>query len=649
MSEPQSDLHDDDNKKDEMHSQEEPLQAQEEKHQDSAPQLAEVKVKEKVSRIPWRQFIRSQLQKIVGTIIILALMVRIIYLSRQINGDPDLINPDNIISKNGSDYVELMILSSVVYLLILGFFSKLVFFDHKEDFGIKSYKSLKSALFFLLTIAFISLVYALFDVALINIYLEALPVYLVWILRNELHLNLPFVDRIPQGIDRQSYADIRGGMFLGLFVFTLLFPLAMSIAIFTRYGRRQLQERRQKPRAKYGFKDWLKFILVLPLEFVLLTLFFVINNFNPEIPFHLVIVFFIIIIGIWWIIQVIILILRGIKTLSFLMYSNAAMILPIILVFYVLPGLLWATWDLFSLIINHGDVSNTIYSIVPQSMFSGNSTLNPMDSGFDITTLSTQNLLQLYWQTLLLNLGNFFRILELDFVLVIGVASAVIGFAEGYSLFAIFRSIFEGVSIARTGRVAEQSSPKIIVISTQFLMLGAWAGLLWDKFIVIYSTLTVDLNLPLPDLGIKRFFEHLFGYAVNIENLGGIFVAISILIVPLYFIITSSFKFLSVSLVADKIKDDTQVFFFLTSSAFTLIAAQILADIAAIPSFQNENKSFLPLQSTATSEFLPFISKIFEQLEAFGFYLGAIVSIFVLLKYFIMKARGKSGHLFNEL
>lgn len=593
--------------------------------------------KKGVIRIPWRKFLRAQLGKLVGTAFILTLMVMIINLSSEITPDREEVNPDGIISREGSVELQLMVLSTLVFVLVLTFFSKIVFFDHKEDFGIESYKSIKSVLFFLLTIAFISLVFILLDVALINIYLESFPVYVIWSLKSEFNINSSLLDSIPIETDRAAYAQIRGFLFLGLFAFMLSFPLAMTIVILTRFGRNQLQERKERPRKKYKLKDWLKFFATLPLLSVLLTLFFAIDAADPEIPIQFLFLLGFILFGLWWATQLIILIFRGLKTTSFLIYSNAAMVIPIVFLFYILPALVWSTWDLF-VIFTTNDISNTVYD----GLVGGNPDIDP--STQEIRTLSSEKVLEFYFQTFLFNLGDIFRIVELDFVFIIGLSSVVIGFAEGYSIIAILRSITTGISIARSGRIARQSSPKLIVLSSRLVLLGAWLSLLYDKFIVLWNTLQVELGVNLPDLTIPRLFEYLFGVTVDFQNLGGIFLVLSVLIVPLYFIITSSFKFLSVSIVAERTKGDTQAFFFLISSAFILIISQILADISALPEFllDGEHYAFLPLQGiNIPSTFIPFISKVFESLEAIGFYAGAIISLFILLKMGLAKLFGR--------
>lgn len=598
--------------------------------------------KSKIPRIPWREFIRSQFRKLLGTTFILALMVRIINLSDQITTS-DEVNQEGIIITNDSVHFEIIVLSTVVFGLVLIFFSKIVFFDHKEDFGIESYKSIKSLLFFLLTIAFLSLVFLMFDVALNNVYLQILPVYLIQTLRTEFNLGVFIIEDLPEENDLVAYSEIRGLLFVALFAFMLSFPLAMTIVILTRYGREKMKERKEKPREKYSFKDWVKFILTLPLLFILLIIFFAISALEPEVPIQFLVLLIIIIISLWWILQLTILIIRTLRLASFLLYSNAAMIIPIIFLFYILPGLIWATWDMFT-IYYHDSLDKTVYGT---GLFRGDPSIDPDPT--NVKSLDTQEAAEFYFQTFLFNLGDIIRIIELDFIFIIGLSSIVIGFAEGYSIVAIVRSISTGISIARSGRVASRSAPRLIVLTSRFILLLTWLTLLYDKFIVIYTNLVVHFGIDLPELAVPRFFEFVFGVTVNFSDLGGVFVALGLLIVPLYFIITSSFKFLSVSIVAERTKNDTQAFFFLISSAFILIVSQILADIASLDEFKPDDRlgpagkfnSFLPLNSLNTRDAFSFISNIFEGLESIGFYVGAIFSLLLLLQMLFKKIIGR--------
>ena len=123
-----------------------------------------------IERIPWKTYLKSILIKL-GLIIIMAILfLLIVYYSSKIT--PDLFaedNPDNVIGFNSSTYILLIIISSTLFLLVLGSFIKTLFFDHKDEFGINDYTSTKTVILGILIVSFISAVYVLLDVALRNV------------------------------------------------------------------------------------------------------------------------------------------------------------------------------------------------------------------------------------------------------------------------------------------------------------------------------------------------------------------------------------------------------------------------------------------------------------------------------------------------
>jgi hypothetical protein len=583
----------------------------------------------------------------------LAMMLAIIDLSDDISGSRDDLNPPDIISYSRNEDIYLMVISSLLFVFVLAFFTKVVFIDHKEEFGIDSWKSARAFWFFLLIISFISLVFILLDIALVNIYLITAPVLFIWSLNSEFQLDLAFIDQIPVGTDRLAYADIRGSVFIILYGFILLFPLAMFVVILSRRGRRELVSMRVRPKDPYTFKKFLRFFLVIPLEGLLISAFAGLSGSddtesNAPVAVSLILLIVIILIAAWWLGQLFLLIFRAIKYTAFITYSNVLIVVPIIFIFYILPGLIWGAWDLFYIWTNTGEtgmLENTIYNsdiVDPQNM-----NIDPYEPGFDVTALGWQDLLLFYLQTVFYNLGSIIRIVELDFIIIVGISALVIGFAEGYSIVAIFRSIATGVSVARSGRIAQRSAPRMIVITSRLVYLMAWLALLWDKFLVLWNTIVEELAFDVPLIDVPRIFEPIYEMSLDIDELGGIFIPLAVLFVPFYFIITSSFKFLSVSLVADRTKHDMQVFFLLISSAFILIISQILADITGLPDFdrplaEDGHKEFLPLAGVTTENVLEFASKLFEFTESAGFYAGVIFSLGLLFKVIVNKMRGVS-------
>ena len=582
------------------------------------------KLIEKIRRIPWGTYIRAQLKLLVGALGMLALMVIIIFISESISGGREIPNPSSVLSLDSTNALLLILVSSLLFIAVLMAFSKMLFFDRKEEFHIENYKSPRSVWFFLLTISFLSQIFILLDVALINVYMITGPVSVIQWIDSAFDIN-----QITDGIDRASYADIRGLIFMSLFIFNLIFPLFMFISLFTRYGRGVLkkdkEERKKKP---YGLKKAIYFVLAPPF---MVFLGMIVSNFFGSIPF-LAVIFLIIIalIFIWWLIQLVILLARLLRFTFIFGYSNISMILPIIFIFYALPALLWGIWDLLTIIAT-GSTTNTIYEF--EFMSSHNLTFDPGT----ISNLSVGEMITVFFETSLFNAQSAVRIIELDFIIIIGLATVVIGFAEGYTLFALVKSISKGASIARTGRVVSTSAPRMVIISTRLMILFAWFSLLWDKFLNLWQLILDQFSFNLPPINLPRVFEPIMQLSLDLLSISDLLIPISILLIPFYFIISSAFKFLSVSIAVEKVDNDDQVFFLLISSAFVLIVTKIFADIASLPEFIGPHQSYLPISASVFSDFIPFISKIVETLESIGFFVGLFVSLYFLLKNMIFK------------
>jgi len=588
-----------------------------------------------IERIPGAEFLRSQSKKILGALFVVILMLIIIELSQIINRNAESSlgtnatveeqnNPDNVLSTSDNLHLALMALSGIVYILILGFFTKLVFFDEREAFGIESLRSIRSILFFLITIVFITLIFILFDIALVKIYLFTLPTYLIWNIHNS-SFSIPFLSDVIIGqTDRKSYSDVRGFLFSILLSFMIAFPLALVISLIARFARRKV---RKKTRTwqPYKLKNWIFFISAYPGMLVLLILFARLSE--QDVGFDAEVILIPLMIGLfaWWVMQFIILSTRAIRLNSSAISANISIVFLIVFIFYFLPGILWATWDVV-IIITRDTIENTIYSIDS----SANAEIDPLTAN----TRSSVGLLNLYFDTIKLNLSNILRILELDFVIIVGLSSLAIGFAEGYSLIAIVKGLYRGVSIAKSGRYATKSAPRGFVVASNTVLLGAWFSLFWDKVLLLWNGIILTFSIDLPLIDVPSLFEIVFDFTLELNLLGGLFIAISILLIPTYFVVTSSFKFLSVSLVAERLKEDNLTFFFLISSAFILIATNILAQITELPAFSAEggNDLYLPLRGVATEELLPFVKNIFGALEAFGFVVGLGFTLVLGLK-----------------
>lgn len=68
--------------------------------------------------------------------------------------------------------------------------------------------------------------------------------------------------------------------------------------------------------------------------------------------------------------------------------------------------------------------------------------------------------------------SEFFEPIDVfDFLIFIGGATVVIGFAEGTSLPSFGRAIKDGFGISRTGTIAVEQAPKIVIWTQHILIL----------------------------------------------------------------------------------------------------------------------------------------------------------------------------------
>ncbi|MHA2032395.1 MAG: hypothetical protein ACW99Q_23725, partial [Candidatus Kariarchaeaceae archaeon] len=130
----------------------------------------------------------SQGTKIIVFLSVLLILVLIMLVSEDITPSRPTLDADEII-KFDSTHQLLFGLSSALLLILLISFTRLIFFDQREEFGITSYRSWRALWFLLLIISFLISVFILLDVALINIYLNLPLVSGIWKLNKEFDLS----------------------------------------------------------------------------------------------------------------------------------------------------------------------------------------------------------------------------------------------------------------------------------------------------------------------------------------------------------------------------------------------------------------------------------------------------------------------------
>lgn len=584
-----------------------------------------------IERIPWKKYIPKIFGKIVLGLIILVIFILIAYFSSKITLDRNEYNPPYIIGIFTQTYLILIILSSTLFILVLAAFVKTLFFDHREEFGLTNLRTKRVFFVFLLVVSFISAVYTLLDIALQNVYMTLGPVDVIWAIDNILNISLP---TITANTDRLAYSQIRGYYFIAFYLFMLIFPIFMFLALLTRYGRNKVFKKPEQLAQRNKETPFLKIFGVLfgPI-LIVFFLYLALGTGMTTVP-RFILLISLVIFAIWWVYQLIKLLLKGLKLSAYVSYSNVIIFFPLLFLFYLFPVILWTGWDLFEIYSMGGSTAHT--SLTELGTPLANTVIN-------FHTLSLQGYWGLVVQIFLVNAVYIVRILQLDFVFVVGLSAIAIGFSEGYSIIAIFTSLFKGVNVARTGRVATQSSPKLVVMATRIIMLGAWISFFWDRIVIIIELLKEYALMYFPylkNIQLPRIFEIFSNLNLNLHlNFLGYVLPLTILIIPLYYILMSSFKFLGVSLIVDKTKGDQQIFFLLISAAFVLITTNILTDISA---YIAAMASTLPPGTPSFTVFLPttgfwnkylfWSDKIFEFLESTAFFGGLLVAVVVTLR-----------------
>ncbi|MHA2295143.1 MAG: hypothetical protein ACXAEU_13630 [Candidatus Hodarchaeales archaeon] len=566
--------------------------------------------KEVIQRVPWKEYFFSLVYKLLGFLVIALLLIGCIIFSQSI----DLTN----ITLGDPIFLITIALSSICYILVLVGFTKIILFDMANEFGLRDEKTGKivfDAKFFLfaaLIISFCSAIYTLLDVFLKEAYLQLLLFILTdWVLVT-INVNIP---GLTDKVGLEYYQTIRNIYFDTFFLVIIGFSVLVFLAILTTLARMRIQNRfkdeetYEEEEEKSWFLKFLLWIAIPPMS----AIFIVSQNnllANPVYRFMTPFLFIILLVFIiWWLYQIIKAIFKilrkGVEITAFLTSVNFLLIFPLVFVFYIFPVLLWTGWDVLLAI-----------------------TANP---SFDISQILNHSwyvLTQVRWY-------DIQSIFYLDFVFITIIATLIVGFAEGFAVLAIFSAISRGVAVARTGRIIARSPPKVMVISKYLLLLAVWLSLVWENFRGIWEMLVIELQIALPDITIPRLFYTIYEGIITplsewVAVYWPIFKDIPFLILPLYFILAASFKFLSVTLVTPLVKDRLLTFFLLISTAFVLIITQVLGDIYD----PNMNIPDAPLIQFAPV--LTYAVQVFTYVEAIAFYAGFLFGLFWLIRRTIL-------------
>ncbi|MFX1246385.1 MAG: hypothetical protein ACFFBQ_03260, partial [Promethearchaeota archaeon] len=488
-----------------------------------------------LSRIPWKEYLKSQLYKIFGFLIIALLIIGVMIVSQDI----DL----STASINDPKYIIAVLLSSLCFFLVLIGFSKIILFDMASEFGLRDEESnqivynTRFFLFSALALSFCCAIYLLLDVFLyqenpaLNLkstYLELLPVLAMeWVLVASEATIPNLTEKI--GTGKEFYQTARNIYFAFFFLIIIAFSLLVFLSILTSFARNRVVSKFKKEeeineeeenKRLYKIIAWFG----IPIFSLFLSTFLA-SSMGPIIAIILIGLF------IWWIYQLVkfifLVLIKGLKITAFITSVNFLLIIPLIGILYLLPVVSWTLWDIF------------------------------FESKTDI------------WGVFVGRAFDVINIVQLDFVFITMIATIIVGFAEGFAIVAILTAISRGAEVARTGRVLTRSPPKVAVIMKYLIMFSAWLGLSWNSLRGILEVLKEELQLTLPQfledfLSVPSIVYLIYEELVIplsewLEVLWPTFKYIPFLLLPLYFIIAAAFKFLSVTLVTPRVKERLSV------------------------------------------------------------------------------------------
>ena len=556
-------------------------------------------VSEKIKRIPWKEYLSKQVAKVFVFVLLTFLLISIMLISFEIE--------DLSVSAYGTtEYIFAAILSSLCFFIVLIAFSKVVLFDLANDFGMrdesgKMIYGKRFWLFTMLALSFCSAIYLLLDVLLQDVYLQLFPVMMMRIVLDYLNMDIPGLTDID---GREFYQTARNLYFGFFFILIILFSVIVFLAILTTFARRRVvkkfsKEEEEVLEEKEGIRTIYKIFAWLLIPYLI---FFVIALQDSPIAPLFTIGYVLAVI--WWFYQllkvVFLIIWRGVKITAFITSVNLLVIIPLIFVLWILPAILWGAWNSRSVLLNE--------------------------------IISIPDIINAFLNNFITYLFSFQDLIQLDFVIITVIATIIVGFAEGFAIIAIFTALSRGIEVARTGQVLTRSPPKVMVLSKYLVMFSVWASLLWDSLADIFQMLTHSFNIPLPPIP-DFFYTFYHNVLIPLSDWIASFwpslqFTLFILILPIYFIFSGAFKFLSVTLITPRIKDRGEMFFLLISTAFVLILTNILQDIYDIQLAAGYTGIVdAPLITLGATELFSFGVYIFENVEAIAFYGGFFFGI----------------------
>ncbi len=557
-------------------------------------------------------------------LLLLMEIIGLLLLSQEIVNGQQTENPSGIMGASVL-HLGMTFLSIVLFSTILYAFTKYVFVAQRKSFGLTNLLSYRAFLFFLVQLIFISLLFVVVDISLVGVFtLHGITLPSWYIVVNSPPDQFA---TLPRGDDRLTYATYRAYFFFFFLSLLLVFPIFSMIALVTRFGRERLKTvdtkslLLSKSRILGSFYK-ISVLLILVLGIGLTAYIMIIDPVN----FLSMLILGAVMIGTSIFVLTVLFVLTDLLRRIFhvgmtLGGYNLLILVPILFLFYLLPVLLWTFWDLYVILV-HDTTERTIFDhsgtigVVPPIINPSDYSINNPNSMVTLTLLSLR-----------LNLLNPVRIYELDFIFIIGISAIVIGVVEGFSIISILSRLLRG-SILSGGIGVSASTQRIGLLTRigQLLLMVSWVAIAWDRLSNIVEFLQVEFNFQI-DINIVPVLESLI-LLMKTFTINSQIIEISFLfVIPLYIVVASSLKFFSVSLVLERVKEDLALFMLIVSSAFVLIITKIYGDVIALPQFDGSSKQFLPFEIIGGETVIPFVVKIFRNIEGVAFYIGFAISI----------------------
>ncbi|MHA1542804.1 MAG: hypothetical protein ACTSQH_07490, partial [Candidatus Hodarchaeales archaeon] len=136
----------------------------------------------------------------------------------------------------------------------------------------------------------------------------------------------------------------------------------------------------------------------------------------------------------------------------------------------------------------------------------------------------------------------------------------------------------------------------------------------------------------LPEINFPNFFyaiyyQFLIPFSDWLGSIWPILQFVPFLILPVYFIVSGAFKFMSVTLVTPKVKDRSEIFFLLVATSFVLIITNMLGDIYDLGTTAIPDAPLVGVSNIFSSAV-----GIFENVEALAFYGGFLFGVFWVIR-----------------